>query len=111
MLGNFSLYFRFAYGLGFPTGYLVGSIQKLDVERKRITASWEDPQCRATEPQFVPRPGGTEEEDGVLVFACLGTQPGHPSTHLVVLDPVQLRELGRFSVPHTTPVGFHGIWV
>ena len=102
---------RFAYGLGFPTGYLVGSIQKLDVELKRITASWEDPKCRATEPQFVPRPGGSDEEDGVVVFACLGTRPDQPSTHLIVLEPLHLRELGRFSVPHTTPVGFHGIWV
>ena len=30
-----------------------------------MTAAWEDPGCRATEPQFVPRPGGTAEEDGV----------------------------------------------
>ena len=81
------------------------------MEQKRITASWEDPLCRATEPQFVARPGGEGEEDGVLVFACLGTESAQPSTHLVVLEPVHLAELGRFSVPYTTPVGFHGIWV
>ena len=106
-----SLNSRFAYGLGFPTGYLVGSIQKLDVVLKRITASWEDPQCRATVPQFVARPEGSEEEDGVVVFACVGTESDQPRTHLVVLEPGHLTELGRFSVPHTTPVGFHGIWV
>ena len=32
-----------------------GSIHKLDVEKKEFTAAWEDPKCRATEPQFVPR--------------------------------------------------------
>ena len=32
-----------------------GSIHKLDVEKKEFTAKWEDPKCRATEPQFVPR--------------------------------------------------------
>merc|ERR1711936_575974 len=103
--------YRYAYGLGFPTGYLVGSIQKLDVHLKKFSATWEDPMCRATEPQFVPRPGGTEEEDGVVVFACLGTSESDPSTFFAILEPVNLTELGRFRVPYTTPVGFHGVWV
>jgi hypothetical protein len=103
--------YRYAYGLGFPTGYLCGSLQKLDVEKKSFTATWEDPSCRATEPQFVPRPGGTEEEDGVVVFACLGTSSSDPMTAFVVLDPVTLTELGRFSIPYSTPIGFHGVWV
>jgi len=103
--------YRYGYGLGFPTGYLVGSIQKIDVEKKRITATWEDPKCRATEPVFVPKPDGTREDDGVVVFACLGTDSKEPSTHLVVLEPENLQELGRFSVPYTSAVGFHGIWI
>merc|ERR1711892_491501 len=103
--------YRYGYGLGFPTGYLCGSVQKLDVEEKRFTATWEDPSCRATEPQFVPRPGSTEEEDGVVVFACLGTSSVQPMTSFIVLDPVNLKELGRFSIPSATPVGFHGVWV
>ena len=56
-----SFFLRYGYGLGFPTGYLVGSIQKIDVEKKRITATWEDPKCRATEPVFVPKPDGTRK--------------------------------------------------
>jgi len=103
--------YRYGYGLGFPSGYLCGTIHKLDVEEKVFTAMWEDKACRATEPQFVPRPGGIEEEDGVVVFACLGTNSDAPSTYFVVLDPTNLKELGRFSVPSTTPVGFHGIWI
>ena len=98
------------YGQGFPTGFLVGSIQKLDVDKKRFTATWEDPSCRATEPLFVPRPGGSKEEDGVVVFACLGTNRSEPMTALVVLEPGNLEELGRFSVPTVTPIGFHGVW-
>jgi len=103
--------YRYGYGLGFPTGYLCGSVQKLDVEKKMFTATWEDPSCRATEPQFVPRPGSSHEEDGVVVFACLGTSSEEPMTAFIVLDPVTLTELGRFSVPFTTPIGFHGVWV
>ena len=58
-----------------------------------------------------PRPEGVEEEDGLVVFACLGTQPSTPATALVLLDPSDLREVARFTVPHHTPVGFHGIWL
>ena len=86
-------------------------MQKLDVEKKMFTATWEDPSCRATEPQFVPRPGSSQEEDGVVVFACLGTSSEEPMTAFIVLDPVTLTELGRFSIPFTTPIGFHGVWV
>ena len=102
---------RYGYGLGFPTGYLCGSIQKLDVEKKTISSTWEDKSCRATEPQFVPRPGSTGEEDGVVVFACLGTDMNQPKTEFIVLEPLHLTELGRFSVPYTTPIGFHGVWI
>ena len=91
-------------------GYLAGSIMKLDVEKKELTQTWDDPNCRATEPQFVPRPGSTLEDDGVVVFVCLGTSQENPNTALVVLDP-DLQELGRYSVPFATPVAFHGVWL
>ena len=91
-------------------GYLAGSIMKLDVEKKELTQTWDDPNCRATEPQFVPRPGSTLEDDGVVVFVCLGTSLENPNTALVVLDP-DLQELGRYSVPFATPVAFHGVWL
>jgi len=103
--------YRYAYGLGFPTGFMCGTIQKLDVEKKSFTARWEDKTCRATEPQFIPRPGSVEEDDGVVVFACLGTNSSQPKTDLIVLEPDNLSELGRFSVPTITPISFHGVWV
>ena len=56
------------------------------------------------------RPGSTEEDDGVVVFVCLGTSKENPSTSLLVLDP-DLQELGRYSVPFATPVAFHGVWL
>ena len=101
--------YRFAYGMGFPSGYLVGSIMKLDVYKKEFTEIWEDPNCRAGEPIFVPKPDSIEEEDGAIVFICHGNDPENPITSFVVLNS-NLRELGRFSVPFNTPVGFHGIW-
>jgi hypothetical protein len=149
--------YRFAYGLGFPTGYLVrrvqggagqpglqvGTLHKLDVEAKQFTHMWEDPACRASEPLFVPRcssplppsravsstkhpqagrhrgggwRGGVRlprHRPGPLPAPPRPIPPpqAKPSTSLVVLHPRDLTELGRFSVPHTTPVGFHGIWL
>ena len=102
--------YKFAYGMGFPTGYLAGSIMKLDVDKKEFPSIWDDPTCRATEPQFVPRPGSHQETDGVVVFVCLGIDQEKPTTSFVVLNP-DLQELGRFSVPLATPVAFHGIWI
>lgn len=101
--------YKYVYGLGFPTGYLAGSIGRLNVVTKRIEGWWEDQSCRATEPQFVPDPSGTMEQDGVLITACLST--GEEETHLVVLDPATFTELGRFTVPTRTPIGFHGVWI
>ena len=101
--------YQFTYAVGMPEGYLAGSIIKLDVIKKEFVKVWEDENCLATEPQFVPRPGSTEEEDGVLIFVCLGTNKQDIKTHFVVLDP-NLQELGRFSVPFQTPLGFHGTW-
>ena len=103
--------YRYAYGMGFPSGYLAGSLMKLDVEKKEFAGVWEDPDCRATEPQFVPRPGSTDEDDGVVVFVCLGTNENDPKTSFLVLDPKNMQELGRYSIPFSTPVAFHGIWI
>ena len=56
------------------------------------------------------RPGSTKEDDGVVVFVCLGTSKKSPSTSLLVLDP-DLQELGIYFVPFATPVAFHGVWL
>merc|ERR1719277_372084 len=102
--------YRYAYGVGFPTGYFAGSIIKLDVVKKDFVSIWDDPACRATEPQFIPRPGSEQEQDGVVVFVCLGVDKENPTTYFVVLNP-DMQELGRFHIPFATPVAFHGIWL
>ena len=102
--------YRFAYGVGYPRGNVAGSIIKLDTMKKKFVKTWEDSKCFATEPIFVPRPGSTKEQDGVVVFSCLGTDRENPTTYFVVLNP-DLEELGRFSAPVNTPVEFHGLWI
>ena len=47
--------YQFTYGVGMPESYLAGSILKMDVIKKEFVKIWEDTDCMATEPQFVPR--------------------------------------------------------
>ena len=47
--------YQFTYGVGMPESYLAGSILKMDVVKKEFVKIWEDKDCMATEPQFVPR--------------------------------------------------------
>ena len=59
------------------------------------------------EPLFVPRPGGTEEDDGVVL--AIGTDP-EGSTSLYVLDARTMRLVARCRSAIALPAGFHGEW-
>ena len=72
---------------------------------------FERPFCTPSEPIFVPRPGATEEDDGVVLMVELDGIEGKSA--LVVIDAQSFEELGRaqakegaFIVPHH----FHGAW-
>jgi len=57
---------------------------------------------------MVPRPGGTDEDDGwVITVVYNGAQ--HRS-HLMVLDTATLEPVARCPLPHHLPPGFHGCW-
>ena len=60
------------------------------------------------EPLFVPRPGGTDEDDGALL--AMGTD-ADGGTSLYVLDARDMRLLARCRAPVPLPAGFHGQWV
>ena len=60
------------------------------------------------EPLFVPRPGGTAEDDGVVL--SMGTDASGGSS-LYVLDASDMRLLARCQSPVPLPAGFHGEWV
>ena len=61
------------------------------------------------EPLFVPRPGGTREDDGwILVMTYV---PGAHRSDLWVLDASDLGTVCRLELPHHVPPGFHGTFV
>lgn len=56
---------------------------------------------------FVPRPGGVEEDDGVLLSVVLD---GHAEkSYLVCLDAKTMREMGRAEMEFAVAIGLHGV--
>lgn len=59
------------------------------------------------EPVFVPRPNGTNEDDGVVMTDVIDTSSN--KTYLVILDATTMTEIGRAGpTPIVIPHGFHG---
>lgn len=100
--------YRFVWGnRPGPSGWLE-QIVRLDVETG-ATHVWSEPGAYPGEPVFVARPGGCDEDDGVLVSVVLDAAT--ETSFLAVLDAASLAELGRAVVPHHIPFGFHGQFV
>ena len=67
---------------------------------------WREEGSHPGEPVFVATPGGTEEDDGVILSVVLDPAAGR--SYLLVLDAGTFEERARAEVPHAIPFGFHG---
>lgn len=110
---------RYVYGIGGPSdgsaGYFADAVVKVDVEtgtRIEYTGSGgaggQKQPMFPSEPIFVPRPGATAEDDGVLLTVVF--EPHRGCSSLVALDARELREVARADTPHVVTAGFHGNW-
>nr|XP_054097536.1 carotenoid-cleaving dioxygenase, mitochondrial isoform X4 [Callithrix jacchus] len=100
--------YRFFYGCGFR--HLLGdSLIKVDVVNKTLKV-WREDGFYPSEPIFVPVPG-TSEEDGGVVLSVVITPNQNESNFLLVLDAKNFEELGRAEVPVQMPYGFHGTFI
>jgi len=88
-----------------PARY-VNAIAKMDSESGEAKV-WHDWGSIPMEPCFVPRPGATEEDDGVVLSMVSGAAG---TAFLVVLDAASMEELARCHVDFALPYGFHGNW-
>jgi beta,beta-carotene 9',10'-dioxygenase len=66
---------------------------------------WQRPDAIQLEPLFVPRPGGSDEDDGVLLVPTLAD--GDASTMIGVVDPRRMECLAMIQAPQVVPFGFH----
>ncbi|XP_068936479.1 carotenoid-cleaving dioxygenase, mitochondrial isoform X4 [Petaurus breviceps papuanus] len=100
--------YQFFYGCGFR--HLVGdSLIKVDVVTKKLKV-WRKDGFYPSEPVFVPVPGASEEDSGVILSVVI-TPNQNESAFLLVLDAKTFEELGRAEVPVAVPYGFHGTFV
>ncbi|MCT4594066.1 MAG: carotenoid oxygenase family protein [Anaeromicrobium sp.] len=58
------------------------------------------------EPVFVPRPGSSKEDDGIIFSLVLDTIKQH--SYLLILDGISFCEIARAYVPYAIPLGTHG---
>ncbi|XP_027146349.1 retinal Mueller cells isomerohydrolase [Larimichthys crocea] len=99
--------YSFAYGLGL-NHFIPDRIVKLNVQTKE-TWVWQEEECYPSEPVFVPTPGATEEDDGVLLSVVVKPGAERPG-FLLVLDAMKLTELARAEVSTIIPVTLHGMY-
>ncbi|KAL0086054.1 carotenoid oxygenase [Phycomyces blakesleeanus] len=70
--------------------------------------------CACSEPIFAPRPGGTEEDDGVLMSLVNKLDKEDPSKDycfLLLLDAKTMQEVATCQVGQFTATTFHGSFV
>jgi torulene dioxygenase len=92
----------------------VDGIIKIDMSSPPSASSptgvkvWSKPNHTPSEPIFVPRPDGTEEDDGVLLSVVLDEETMKSS--MVVIDAKEMKEVGRAEMAGVFPIGFHGVF-
>ncbi|KAF7703292.1 beta,beta-carotene 15,15'-dioxygenase [Silurus meridionalis] len=82
---------------------------KLDVETK-LQVEWSAVNCCVTEALFVPRPGASDEDDGVVLNSVINCNPAE-SDFLLVLDGKSFQELARASVKVELHIDMHGFFI
>jgi len=98
--------YKYAYGLQYGSiSSFFENILKFNTETGEKVI-WSQANCYPAEPIFLPTPGGTTEDDGLLLSIVLDGKGVH--SFVLVLDAKTMKELGRASVPHVIPYGFHG---
>jgi len=102
--------YRYVYGVGNREQRpkdLPNRLVKVDVEDRETTV-WEESGTYPGEPVFVAAPDAEAEDDGVILSVVLDTDAER--SFLLVLDVSDFTEMGRATVEHHIPLGFHGNW-
>ncbi|KAI3454091.1 hypothetical protein Pfo_010754 [Paulownia fortunei] len=100
--------YRYAYACGaqrpcnFPN-----TLTKIDLLEKKAK-NWHDEGSVPSEPFFVPRPGATKEDDGVVI-SMISDKNGEG--YALLLDGSTFEEIARAKFPYGLPYGLHGCWV
>ena len=102
---------RYCYTYGIVYNYdqkdqMNMAIVKKDVCTGKNEKAWYSPGKYLNEAWFQPRPGGTDEDDGVLLMPVLDMQT--QTTNLTVFDAKDLSIINTAELPINIPFGTHG---
>lgn len=100
--------YRFVWGAADgpqPDGSYASSVVKVDL-RTGLSRSFSDGERIYGEPVFVARPGGKDEDDGVLL--SVGSSQRAETSALAIIDAQTMALLASAEVPKAIPLGFHG---
>ncbi|KAL0687063.1 hypothetical protein Bca4012_086740 [Brassica carinata] len=102
------LKYRYVYACGakrpcnFPN-----ALTKVDIVEKEVKI-WHEHGIIPSEPFFVPRPGATHEDDGVVISIVSEENGG---SYAILLDGSSFEEIARAKFPYGLPYGLHGCWI
>lgn len=102
-------FYCYAYGLNIRPSSQNGasfSIVKRDLCAEGKGRSWTRDGHFASEPVFVRNPGGTDEDDGVLLVSMMEGATG--KSYLAVLDATVMQLIGFADLPDSMPYTVHG---
>jgi beta,beta-carotene 9',10'-dioxygenase len=103
--------YRFVWGAADgprADGEYESSIVKVDL-RTGSSRSFSDGERVYGEPVFVGRPGGRDEDDGVLL--TVGACKRVDASALAIIDARTMALLASAEVPNAIPLGFHGSFI
>jgi carotenoid cleavage dioxygenase len=99
---------RYGWAVGFEGGRTGDAVLRHDLDAGRTDVRRLGDGLEASEFCFVPTPGGTAEDDGVLLGYVFDHAEGR--SHLRVLDAASLEDVAAVHLPGRVPAGFHGNW-
>jgi carotenoid cleavage dioxygenase-like enzyme len=98
--------YRYVYAIrSKQKGAFFDGLVKIDIASGEAKA-WEEPDKYPGEPVFIPKPGATSEDGGVIVSIVLDVK--NKNSFLLILDAETFKEVARATVLHHIPFGFHG---
>jgi len=89
------------------TALWMNSVIKGDNVERKVVATWSEPGVYTTEANFIPRPGATEEDDGVL-FSMMYDSNIDQSL-VVLLEPKTLKLISKTPIGFVIPYHSHGV--
>lgn len=96
---------RVCWGAGYGAqGGFFDRTHRVDLDSGEVS-TWQRPDATQLEPLFVPRPGGVEDDDGVLLVSTLSD--ADETTVIGVVDARSMQCLAEMRPPQIVPFGFH----